>query len=222
MDRFDQITSHFADSTNRRVTLGLLVAVLSGGEVLTFGHNAEAKRKKKKKKKKPTTAPSQNGSPPPPPPVGPVATADASCAGTSTGYLGPRQAQTFRALRSGQLTSASVYLLENVEGVDIDLEIWSVNQANAPSAVLAGTTIANVPATVFPGPRTLTGAFAAPATVVVGLRYVLVVNGQQSFTLEAGANDPCPDGNFYFAPTVNGAFISDPSLDLHFETVVTA
>ncbi len=52
MDRFDQITSCFAAMRSRRGALVLLVAALSGGELLTVEHDAEARRKKKKKKKK--------------------------------------------------------------------------------------------------------------------------------------------------------------------------
>ena len=84
------------------------------------------------------------GSPPasPPPPPAPVAQADAFCAATGFGLSNTRLAQSLRALRSGQLTSASVFLMADVAGADLDVEIWSVDQANAPSAMLAGTTIA--------------------------------------------------------------------------------
>jgi hypothetical protein len=157
--------------------------------------------------------------------AGPVTAADAACPGPyPTNTLHPRNAQTFRALRSGQLTSASVAIYLNPEGADFDMEIWSVNQANAPNAVLAGTTIANVPETVAPGPRTLTGTFAAPATVVAGLRYALVITGQpgQSFGLLANGSNPCPDGMLFYATTTDGAFTALPTADMGFVTFVTA
>jgi hypothetical protein len=160
-----------------------------------------------------------------PGPVGPVTTADAACSGTYTWFnVELRHAQTFRALRSGQLTSASVVLHSNDEGADFDMEIWSVNEANAPSAVLAGTTIANVPATIAPGPRTLTGTFPAPTTVVAGLRYALVITAQPDETVDllGRFNNPCPDGNYFTADTTDEAFTASPTNDLGFATFVTA
>jgi hypothetical protein len=104
------------------------------------------------------------------------------------------------------------------------MEIWSVNAANAPSTVLAGTTIANVPETVAPGPRTLAGAFPAPATVVAGVRFALVITGQvnQTFRLLAHGENLCPDGIFFIAITPDGTFTAAPTSDLGFATFVTA
>jgi hypothetical protein len=154
-----------------------------------------------------------------------VTTADAACPGPYIGMtFGPRFAQTFRALRSGQLTRAAVELHSNDAGADFDMEIWSVDAANAPSTVLAGTTIANVPETVAPGPRTLAATFPAPATVVAGLRYALVITGRlnQTFRLWAHGDDLCPDGIFFIATTPTGAFTAAPTSDLGFATFVTA
>jgi hypothetical protein len=162
---------------------------------------------------------------PPPGPSAPVTTADAACPSPHLNWSPwPRNAQTFRALRSGQLTSASVELHNNVEGADFDMEIWSVDAANAPSTVLAGTTIANVPATPFPGQRTLTGTFPAPAAVVAGLRYALVITGRegQSSGIWTSATDACPDGNFFYAMTLTEAFTAAPGSELGFATFVTA
>ena len=162
-----------------------------------------------------------------PPPAGPVTTADAACHfPPGSGREGARVAQTFRALRSGQLTSASVLLMYNVAGASFDLEIWSVNAANAPSTVLAGTTIANVPATAIDElqPRTLAGTFRAPPTVVAGLRYAVVVTESpfQGAYFQMGSNGPCPDGNFFSDPAANGTFEAQQQLDLDFATFVTA
>jgi hypothetical protein len=161
---------------------------------------------------------------PQPGPDAPITSADAACVSQHTSFSTyPRNAQTFRALRSGQLTSASIELYSNVEGADFDMEIWSVDGANAPSTVLAGTTIANVPATP-PGPRTLTGTFAAPATVVQGLLYALVITGRagQSSGIYGLPTDACPDGIWFYATTPNGAFTAYPGSDLGFATFVTA
>ena len=162
---------------------------------------------------------------PQPGPVAPVTTADAACPSNHTSFSShPRNAQTFRALRSGQLTSASVELYSNVEGADFDMEIWSVDAANAPSTVLAGTTIADVPATIPPNSRTLTGTFATPATVVAGLRYALVITGRtgQASGIWGHPTDACPDGIWFYATTPSGAFTAFPGSDLGFATFVTA
>jgi hypothetical protein len=122
------------------------------------------------------------------------------------------------------LTSASVEIYRNQEGADFDMEIWSVNGANAPSTILAGTTIANVPATIEPGPRTITGTFPAPATVVAGLRYALVITRQpnQIAELRISTSNPCPDGAWFSADTLNEAFTETPVIDMFFATFVTA
>jgi hypothetical protein len=69
-------------------------------------------------------------------------------------------------------------LTSNVGDADFDMEIWSVNEANAPSTVLASTTIVNMLATdTDTGVGTLTGTFPTPAAVVAGLRFALVITG---------------------------------------------
>jgi hypothetical protein len=155
---------------------------------------------------------------------GPVTTADAACPGPYPDLTNaPQNAQTFRALRSGQLTSASVEPNSNDEGADFAMEIWSVNQANFPSTVLASTMITDVPAPIAPGPRTLTGTFAAPATVVAGVRYALVITGQPNqFRLGGYATNSCLDGNYFLGATTDGAFTAQPTADLGFATFVTA
>ena len=236
-DRFDALTQSLTVARSRRHAF----AVTLGGVLSALGcATTEAKKKKKclpcKKRKqgkckgaKPDGAvcaggTCQSGRCVPASP-GPVTTADAACLSKHTSFSGHlRNAQTFRALRSGQLTSASVELYHNDEGADFDMEIWSVNAANEPSAVLAGTTIANVPATIPPGPRTLTGSFAAPATVVAGIRYALVIAGRvnQSSGIYGLPADECPDGIWFFATTPSGAFTASPGNDLGFATFVTA
>jgi hypothetical protein len=161
-----------------------------------------------------------------PDPVGPVTTADATCLDADENKaFGLRLVQTFRALRSGHLTSASVELTDNVAGADFDMEIWSVDQDNVPNAVLAGVTIADVPATGGGVLRTLSGTFPGPATVVAGLRYALVVTivgPNQSFGLHYATIDNCPDGNMFQVVPGGGPLVSEPTSDLVFATFVTA
>jgi len=224
-NRFDFLSRSLRDARSRR---GALTSVLGGTLGLLGLAETDAKKKKGKGKKGKGKKGGKGGKgtppPPPPPPVVPVATADAACAATGIGTSNARLAQTFRALRSGQLTSASVFLTSNIDGADFDLEIWSVNEANAPSTILAGATIADVPETTNEtGTRTLTGTFPTPATVVAGLRYALVITGppNQGYYLVSGLNNPCPDGTLFGAPSANAPFVASTS-DLRFETVVTA
>ena len=223
--QFDTLLRGLSTARSRR---GAVMGLLGGAVSLLGLTKSKAKHKKKHHHKKGKGSPP--ASPPTaPPPPGPTATADASCVSPNAPLNGAsgiaRQAQTFRALRSGQLTSATIYLFRvGADGTDLDVEIWSVDQANAPSAVLAGTTVSNLSAfdSMF-DPRPLTVTFAGPATVSLGLRYALVITGSiTDYGLQAYTNDPCPDGNVFQAATVNSAFTSVPELDLRFETVVTA
>ena len=229
---FDTVLT--APRTTRRSLLGGVLAAVVGRLARTDvegkgkqgkGKHRNGKGNGKKGKKKGQTFPVSPPSGVSGPPTGPVITADATCPGPYDDGIGfPRFAQTFRALRSGQLTSVSVELFSNDEGADFDLEIWSVNETNEPSTILAGTTIINVPATIAPGPRPITGTFAAPAPVVAGLRYALVVTGQpdQTLALRGHLNNSCPDGILFTAQTVTGALTALPVYDLGFATFVTA
>jgi hypothetical protein len=230
--QFDTLLRGLTTARSRR---GAVVGLL-GGTLGLFGlteTEAKHKHKKHKKHKKPPGSGSPPASPPvsPPPsppaspPPGRIATADATCGASGGRVIGLRQAQTFLALRSGQLTSATVFLSTNDSGADIDVEIWSTDGAGAPREVLAGVAIADVPATDAPGgdpPRRLSATFSGPATVVAGLRYAVVITGPDgSFGLDGARGNPCPDGNAFFASARNEALRSDPNLDLHFETIVT-
>lgn len=225
--RVDSLARAVTAMQSRRGTLAALLGGTLGLLALTESDAKKKKGKKKKKKKKKTTPPPPPPprSPPPPPPL-PVATADASCVAPILTEVGgsnfARMAQTFRALRTGQMTSASVYLRENAEGANFDLEIWSVDAANAPGAVLAGTTIANVPAS--PPERKLSATFPTPANVVAGTRYALVVTPSSSTNLSASyeIDYSCADGMYFYSTSLGGDFTAVPEIDLKFETVVTA
>lgn len=207
--RFDAASRMIA---SRRTLLGGLVAVVSTttGAVIP---ESLAKKHKKKRHKKPKH-----------PPAGPTAYADASCNATGGGVSAVRVAQTFRALRSGQLTSATAFLTANLAGLDLDVEIWSVDSAGRPNAVLAGATVANIPASSEDNPRPVTATFSGPATVVAGLRYALVVTGAAAdfYIFDCNPGNPCPDGQTYSAPSATGAFSPRDGFDLRFATVVTA
>lgn len=220
--RVDALTRSLSTAHSRR---GALLALLSGELGLRSLTETAAKKHKKKKKRHRAGLPPAAPPSPPPDPGGPTALADAACVAAGEVAFGYRLAQTFRALRAGSLTSATVYIAQNTGGVDLDIELWSVDETNAPGTVLAGATIANVPATVFPGPpRPLTATFATPALVVGGLRYALVVTGPYfAWGWQGAEGDPCPEGQTYFKNDPANPWSSGgPVLDLQFDTTVTA
>ncbi|MFT4039083.1 MAG: hypothetical protein QM692_12935, partial [Thermomicrobiales bacterium] len=133
-----------------------------------------------------------------------------------------RIAQTFRARRTGQLTSASVFLQSNDAGMDFEIEIWSVNESAAPGAFLARATVADVPLTAFPDSRRLTASFPNPAAVTGGTQYAIVVTKGDNSSLAVSAGNPCADGNIFYAGEVTDPFFPATTVDLHFETIVTA
>jgi hypothetical protein len=235
--RFDSLTRTLIAAGSRRQALAALVGSLGllgwHGTENAAAHNPlkTCKKKSGQQKKKCLKKAKQHNATHTAalPPAGPVTTADAACHfPPGAGHGGARVAQTFRALRSGHLTSASVLLVENLDGASFDLEIWSVNAANVPSTVLAGTTIANVPATEFWEPRRpLSGTFSAPPAVVAGLRYALVVTGPMSqfdslFSLQVGGDASCTDGHLFHDPEADGTFEARQMTDLDFATFVTA
>lgn len=215
--RFNALVTRLAVPVSRRQGAALL-GVLGLGALIHANPAIAGKKGKRKGKHrhKPKPQPQQ--------PPAPVAMLDAVCmTGTGTAFA-TRQAQTFRAIRSGKLTSATVFLLSNTPGNDFDVEIWSVDQNNAPSQVLAGVTLANVGDRTGADPMRLTANFPAPATVVAGLRYALVVSDSMngSYAMKSSSGNPCPDGMSFTATTANGSLTPGPSYDIQFETVVTA
>lgn len=211
-NQFNELARLLGASRTRRGSLALAGAL----GVASAGLAAEAqarKHKKRKKKRKPQTTP---------PPAPPVAYADASCSASGVAVTAVRNAQTFLALRSGQLTSATIYLVQNSAGVSLALEIWSVDGAGQPSARLAGETVANIAADSTTRPITVT--FTVPAQVTAGTRYAVVVTraSGSSAAYESAGSNPCPDGQNWFSTTPSGPFTSNSAFDLHFETVVTA
>jgi hypothetical protein len=131
-------------------------------------------------------------------------------------------AQTFQAIRTGQLTSVSVLLMENDAGMDFDVEIWTATENHIPSVFLTGTVVTDVPATTFPAQRLLTATFANPAPVVSGTRYALVITKGDNAFFAIAFDNPCADGMFLSTGALGTPFVHSPSVDLHYETVVLA
>ncbi|MFT4037153.1 MAG: hypothetical protein QM692_03155 [Thermomicrobiales bacterium] len=212
-DQFDALGRRLGASSTRRRSLGLVGALGVSGVGLANEASANKHKKKRKKKHKPQTTL---------PPAAPVAHPDASCSATGTPVSAVRNAQTFRALRSGLLTSATIYLVANASVVTLDIEIWSVDGTGQPSAVLAGATVANIAAGSTTRPISVT--YAGPAQVTVGLRYAVVVTRTSGTTAQydSAMGNPCPDGQNWFAESAAEPFMTDATFDLRFDTVVTA
>jgi hypothetical protein len=230
-DLFDLRTRTFAFATNRRgVLFGFTSGLLALLSLAFDGADVAGKRKKKKKKKKgqsPTSPPPAPPSSSPPPPSGPpVTTGDAQCpqAGSGATFFGRRVAQTFQALRSGQLTSAWIVLTDNPEGADLNFEIFAVNQAtDLPTSPLCPpASLTEIPA-FRNGSLVLTATFTIPATVVAGQRYALVVTST-STTHKLGAhnNNPFVTGQVWRDDDLDGDYAQEPNRDLAFATFVTA
>jgi hypothetical protein len=232
VNRFDLVALSITEDASRRGLLRSLFGAAVGLAALQFSDTANAKQKHRKsahrkgkhkrKKAKPGSAS------PPPPSSGPMTTTDAIClaAPPSIGeQTGPRLAQTFVAKRNGQLTSATVTMYSNEAGADFVLEIRDVDVGGTPtSTILASTSIANVPATIWPQTRTIIGNFASPATVVAGQVYALVVTettGQDHAFFINGSN-PCLDGILFRDALVNNTFDPRSNQDLVYATFVTA
>jgi hypothetical protein len=188
--------------------------------------NNKPHRRKKQKSDMPVVQIPEE-TPPAPPPSSPQTTADALCApaGSPAGFTGSRRfAQSFVALRSGALTSASVSMSSNAEGTDFELEIRNVDTSGTPTNVLASTSITDVPKTAFnEPPRSITGTFVSPANVVAGQRYALTVTvaPQQGFTIRVEQGDPCANSKLFVDSFADGKFQPQNGVDLIFSTFVT-
>jgi hypothetical protein len=209
-DPFDALTARLSHHLSRRRCLGLL-----GVAILAPAHDAIAgkKKRKRRKKKKPTTPAA-------------VARPDASCivpdGNTGNGAGAARVAQTFQALRTGQMTNATVSLRVSGPGMDFGIEIWSVNEQDVPQTLLGGTTIRDVPSTGFPGPRPLAATFPNPVPVVAGTRYAIVVTKGDDADMVVASGNPCPNGKMFTQDKISDPFTPAPNVDMFFETIVVA
>jgi hypothetical protein len=152
--------------------------------------------------------------------------ADATCPGPgNSAVTGPRRfAQTFVALRSGQLTSATIELDGSQDGADFVVEIRAVDESGVPTTtVLATTTVDNVPSTPLGSPpRAITAFFATPATVIAGQTFALslTVGVSQAFAVDAHDNNPCGDGRLFADPFADGTFNPVGNVDMVYATFV--
>lgn len=134
-------------------------------------------------------------------------TPDANCPGPAESSFqiegSARAAQTFVALGSGKLVSASVVVDENPSGSPGGNYVVSVNTTTSsgfPTNTKLATAVipdASVPS----GQSTQTARFPSPATVVAGRRYALVVTrpAAQQFGLGIREGNDCPAGVAYLS-----------------------
>lgn len=190
--RFDTQIRSLTSATPRRAMLagltgGLISAGLPGlGVDVVEARKKRRKRKKKRKDAKPKTR------------------IDAFCAGLtgnggmSIGSPDARLAQTFTALRSGQLVRAEVQIseLSDVSG-DFLLQIATVDDAGVPTnELLASATVAD--AKVPDGRSSVAFTFTNPATVEAGKLYALILTrpGAESLLWVGDLGNPCGGQSF--------------------------
>jgi hypothetical protein len=88
-----------------------------------------------------------------------------------------KEAQTFTAGKTGQVTDAQAYIQTYRPG-DLTMQITTVDSSGNPTNnVLASTTIADPPLSdLSVNPQPVTGNFSNPASVVSGNKYALVLS----------------------------------------------
>src|SRR5262249_10214204 len=124
---------------------------------------------------------------------------DAHCGNTTnpagSSFNGnPRVGQTFTALNTGQLTSATVSVDKSSHDYTFSVQIRPLDLSGAPEES-DGSAIAteSVPAPASSGFQPLTANFSSPASVVAGHQYALVVE-RTADTFGVGIEDqavPC-------------------------------
>lgn len=154
--------------------------------------------------------------------------ADASCQPTpDTGQAGAKFAQTFTALHTGKLTTATMKTNKPAGTTnDYLMEIRTVDGSGVPTATVLAS--ASVPAAGLPDDTwaDITTTFSSPASVVAGQQYALVLSrpGSNLFA-ESRADNPCPGGAGYSAAVSTDPFTLDCfptcSPDRYFAVFVT-
>jgi hypothetical protein len=182
------------------------------------------RRKKRNEKQQPKhVAPLLSVPPPPSPrPPGRVTRVDATCDEANSGYSGAeRLAQVFTALNSGWLVSVRLPILKEAGDVgDYVLRLAPVGGGVPTNGLLAETAVANASVPVGESPVTFT--FRAPASVMAGTQYGLVLtrSGGDMVYWAATQGNACA-GQGYFSRDQTGPF-SPSSGDFVFTTFVSS
>jgi len=131
-------------------------------------------------------------------------TVAASCSTPPTSSLvagtggNERFAQTFSASLSGALTRAEIDVLQAGTAGNYVVQVMGVDPGTGRpnNAVLASTT---VPDSMPDQEYLLSATFSAPASIVAGQSYALVITRPGSDTLDTGIRTDCP-GEFFYSP----------------------
>jgi hypothetical protein len=129
-----------------------------------------------------------------------------------------RLAQTFTAVHTGTVVRAEVALNKLGNDSPFTMQILNTDSTGRPvNGVLSSTTIpgSSVPS----GNTTLSGTFSAPASVVAGHGYALVVTRPDVWFVTDRNSDPCPGFESY-SPDQTGAFTGPDQYDEVFSVFV--
>lgn len=204
-------------ASRRAVLESLAAGVLVAGPFARLADDAAARKKskgkknRKNKKRKNSKAKTRT---------------DARCSGPSDGSSvrppapGPRIAQTFAALRSGELVSAEIEAESPGASGDFILRLAPLDSAGLPTNIVLAESLvarAEVPA----GPATVRFTFPNPASVVAGTEYALVLTrfAGDGFAWNGRNLDPCAGRSFGSADQ-SAPFQENEGLDLIFTTFV--
>lgn len=208
-DRF--IRARAAGTSRRGVIAGLgrglagIASVALVGSLSAVSVDARGKKKQKKQTKKRRKKGSGSPSVPAGPSSPPPATGPGSCPVVNAGafeFTKNRVAQTFLPPQGGQLTEATIYLVDN-PSLSLIFEIRKVNAAGEPTnTVLASEIVSGIQATdiTTDPPRAVTATFASPAILTLGQPYALSVRATNELYYIAtggGPGDGCPDGKMF-------------------------
>jgi hypothetical protein len=206
---------HATGATRRRVVAGLGRGLLGSLSLALLGSvsiaevDAKGKHKRRRKRRKKQGADSASS------PTGPSApaTGPGSCPFVNNGWhelTSGRMAQTFLPPKAGQLTEATIYLVNN-PSFSLIFEIRKVNAAGEPTyTVLASQFVLGIQPTNFGDPaQAVTATFATPATLTLGQPYALSVRATNKdyFIATGGPGDGCPDGKMFRDEFAIGDFV---------------
>ena len=227
--RLDSLVRSLGEAPSRRGLLtGLSATALAlAATRLPIAVDAKKAKKQKHKKKKHKKQPATPQTTPETPAT-PVTNADAVCPGPTNdayaiGGVDWRLAQTFTALTSGSLVRAELLLSEPAGSLgDYVLRIAPADGAGIPTnIILAETAVLDI--NVPNGKSTVSFTFAAPASVVAGNSYALVLTrpGADKLVWLGHIGDSCT-GTTYLSESQFGEFVAVGNIDLIFQTFVNS
>jgi hypothetical protein len=215
--RFDTLKRSLTTTPRRGLLAGLTAGLLAPRSFASGINEAEAKKKgkgkKKRKNKKRKNTKAQ-------------ARIDATCSGPSDGTsvrppeAGPRIAQTFTALRSGDLISAEIEAEGPGLSGELVLRLAPLDSAGLPTNNVLSEAVVAV-ADLPKEPATIRFEFSNPFRVVAGTEYALVLTrfAGGGFAWNGQSGNPC-SGRSLGSADQTAPFTETEGLDLIFTTFV--